>query len=99
MKDDIENAANVYMAASTTLSEEFREFEKNLFIDSETEWNALSEKQKLLIFCAISRRIYKGEIEDRGSYRYVLYEIFGFGPEAYVPAQVSRYLEIHNSIE
>jgi hypothetical protein len=27
-----------------------------------------------------------------------LYEVFGFGPEAYAPAQMAGYLEIHNAI-
>jgi len=46
----------------------------------------------------VSRRIYKGEIEDKGTYRWVLYDVFGFGPEAYAPAQMAGYLSIHNSI-
>jgi hypothetical protein len=44
------------------------------------------------------RRIHKGEVEDRGSYRHVLYSVFGFGPEAYTLAQGAGYLDIHNSI-
>jgi hypothetical protein len=66
--------------------------------ESETYWNSLSKEEQLKAFCAISRRIHKGELEDRGTYRYVLYEIFGFGPEAYAPAQLSGYLTIHNAL-
>ena len=44
------------------------------------------------------RRIVKGDLEDKGTYRYVLYSVFGFGPEAYVRAQMAGYLTIHNSI-
>ena len=66
--------------------------------DSEAYWNSLSKEDQLKAFCAVSRRIYKGEIEERGTYRYVLYDVFGFGPEAYAPAQLAGYLTIHNSI-
>lgn len=66
--------------------------------ESEDYWNSLSKEDQLKVFCAVSRRIYKGEIEDKGSYRYVLYQTFGFGPEAYAPAQMSGYLDIHNAI-
>lgn len=61
-------------------------------------WNSLSKEDQIKCFCAVSRRIYKGEIEDRGTYRYVLYEVFHFGPEAYVQAQDAGYLAIHNTI-
>ena len=66
--------------------------------ESEDYWNSLTKDQQLKVFCAVSRRIYKGEIEDRGTYRYVLYDMFHFGPEAYAQAQLSGYLAIHNAI-
>lgn len=65
---------------------------------SETYWNSLTKEQQLQVFCAVSRRIYKGEIEQKSSYRYILYQVFGFGPEAYAPAQLAGYLAIHNAI-
>lgn len=61
-------------------------------------WNSLSKEDQLKCFCAVSRRIHKGEIIDRGTYRYVLYDVFGFGPEAYEQAQDAGYLAIHNAI-
>lgn len=66
--------------------------------ESETYWNSLTKEQQLKAFCAVVRRIHKGDIEDRGTYRYVLYQVFGFGPEAYAPAQMSGYLTIHNAL-
>lgn len=65
---------------------------------SEEYWNSLTKEQQLDVFCAVVRRIYQGEIIDKGSYRHVLYGVFGFGPEAYAPAQIAGYLTIHNSI-
>ena len=39
---------------------------------SEAFWKSLTKEQQLQAFCAVSRRIRKGEIELGGSYRYVL---------------------------
>jgi hypothetical protein len=61
-------------------------------------WSSLTPAQQLDAFCAVARRIYKGEIEDRGTFRYVLYDVFGFGPDSYVAAQLAGYFAIHNSI-
>jgi hypothetical protein len=66
--------------------------------DSEQYWNSLSKEDQLKVFCAVCRRIYQGDIVDKGTYRYVLYNVFEFGPEAYAPAQLAGYLAIHNSI-
>jgi len=76
----------------------FNEVMKQTENDSEAYWNSLSQDEQLKVFCAVSRRIHKGEIVDKGSYRHVLYSVFGFGPEAYAQAQCSGYLSIHNAI-
>ena len=86
------------LKALDEISKIFNEAMAEVEKESEDYWNSLSKEDQLKAFCAISRRIYKGEIEERGSYRYVLYDVFGFGPEAYAQAQMSGYLEIHNSI-
>ena len=49
-------------------------------------------------FCCIVRRIVKGELDEQGSYRYVLYNVFGWGPEAYATALDAGYMSLHNSI-
>jgi len=66
--------------------------------EQESYWNSLTPEQQLLAFCAIMRRVYQGELEEKRSYRGVLYGTFGWGPEAYMPAQMAGYLSIHNSI-
>lgn len=76
----------------------FMEAMNQLELEQEQYWNSLTKEQQLLAFCAVARRIHKGDIVDKGSYRYVLYQVFGFGPEAYAPAQLAGYLDIHNSI-
>lgn len=65
---------------------------------SESKWNALSKEDQLDYFCAIARRICKAELEKGCSYRTALYDVFGFGPEAYAQAQMSGYLDLHNAL-
>lgn len=65
---------------------------------AENFWNSLSEEQRLQVFYCVSKRIYDGEIKDKGSYRYVLYDVFGFGPESYGVGIMAGYMNIHNSI-
>lgn len=86
------------MHSLNEISKIFNETMDELEIEQEEYWNSLSKEQQLNAFCAVVRRIHKGDVELNGSYRYVLYEIFGFGPEAYAPAQMAGYLTIHNCI-
>lgn len=79
-------------------SEVFDQVIKEFEDKSEQYWNSLTKEQQLDAFCAVSRRIYRGEIEQQGSYRYVLYQIFGFDESSYLQAQCAGYLAIHNSI-
>jgi len=86
------------LEALNEFSKIFNEVMDEIEKESEAYWNSLSKEDQLKAFCAVSRRIYQGELVDKGSYRYVLYNVFGFGPEAYAPAQLAGYLAIHNSI-
>ena len=64
----------------------------------EAYWRSLSKEQQLCCFNSVVRRIHEGDVKLNGSYRYVLYNVFGFGPEAYARAQMAGYLDIHNMI-
>lgn len=80
------------------ISKVFQEAEQGMELEQEQYWNSLTAEQQLWAFCAIMRRVYKGELEEGRSYRGVLYSVFGWGPEAYMPAQLAGYLSIHNAI-
>lgn len=84
--------------ALTKLQDAFKEATDKFEQEEEEYWNGLSKQEQLKAFCAVVRRIHRGDLEHQGSYRYVLYTIFGFGPESYVPAQLAGYLALHNSI-
>lgn len=94
MDDDKREALKSLEEISRVFNEVMDEIEQQ----SEAYWKSLSKEQQLQVFCAVTRRIYKAELVDKGSYRYALYNVFGFGPESYAPAQMAGYLAIHNSI-
>lgn len=61
-------------------------------------WNDLSYEDQLKAFYSVCSRIRKGDMVDEGTYRYVLYQVFGFAPDAYVIGMEAGYMDIHNSI-
>jgi hypothetical protein len=61
-------------------------------------FSSLEPEEQLWAFCAIIEKLCKGELDDNRSYRGVLYDTFGWGPEAYAAAQHAGFLSLHNSI-
>ena len=74
------------------LSRVKREFEV------EDWWQSLSIEDRERAFYAVCKRLYQGEIIDQGSYRYVLYDVFGFDPGMYVDGMNCGFMNIHNAI-
>jgi hypothetical protein len=64
----------------------------------QTYYSGLEPEEQLMAFCAIIEKLCQGELDERRSYRGVLYETFGWGPEAYAAAQGAGYLGLHNAI-
>ena len=61
------------------LANSFRLWELELEEDHNKFWNGLSKDDQLKAFCSVMRLLYKAELEEHGSYRYTLYDVFGFG--------------------
>jgi hypothetical protein len=87
LSDDLRETSNFYMEA-------MKEIEK----EQEAYWNSLSKDDQLKAFCAVVRRIVQGELHDKGSYRWVLYDVFGFGPESYTQGMECGFMALHNAI-
>jgi hypothetical protein len=88
-------------AALDSLAEYGEEMEKHRILEEariDKWWNELSYDERCDAFYAVMKRLHKGEIEDRGSYRYVLYDVFGFGPEMYARGMDCGYIVLHNRI-
>lgn len=65
---------------------------------AENWWNDLSERQKELAFFSVIQKVSKAELNDRSSYRTILYEVFEFGPHMYGLGMECGFLALHNSI-
>ena len=61
-------------------------------------YDSLGIDNQLLLFFYITNLIFKNYFEDGGSYRSLLYDKFGFGPEAYSLGCDSGMFSLHNSI-
>jgi len=88
-------------AALTAIHESGPEIKKifdQITDDSEIFWNKLDKDEQLSVFCAVVRRICKGELEEGRSYRGILYDTFGWDAGAYAPAQMAGYMELHNGL-
>src|SRR6056300_1091747 len=87
--------------ALDALAELGQEMEKSRKVyehDNDTWWNGLSEKEREDAFYAVVKRIYKAELQDRGTYRYALYDVFGFDPGMYGRGMDCGYMALHNAI-
>jgi hypothetical protein len=80
------------------LGDIMQETAKQYEAETDEWWKSLSMEEQERAFFSVVKRIYQGEIIDRGSYRYVLYDVFGFGPESYSIGMECGYLELHNAI-
>lgn len=61
-------------------------------------WHGLSPDQQLMAFYAVCKRIHTGDVLNKGSYRHVLYDVFGFDTDSYGVGMACGYLAIHNHI-
>jgi len=78
---------------------EFQQKAENQYAkECDDYWTALPYHEKLMAFYSVCKRIHKGDMIDEGSYRHVLYQIFGFDMDAYSIGMECRYMDIHNGI-
>ena len=81
------------------LSELQKDIEKETEREMDEWWNALTKDDQMKAFYSVMKRLVDGELEQKGSYRYVLYDVFGFGPESYMLGMMCGFMSLHNSIE
>lgn len=79
-------------------SQEFQAYVEEEKQEMDAWWNDLSKEDQMKAFYSVVSRIVKGELEDKGSYRYILYNVFGFGPEAYAMGMNCGFMCLHNAI-
>ena len=91
---DKENALDGLSKLSQMMEESCIQYEA----ENNAWWNGLTEKEREDAFYAVCKRIHKAEIKDQGSYRYALYDVFGFDEGMYMKGMDCGYMDIHNSI-
>ena len=79
-------------------SEQFEKLIQQEAVEMDQWWDGLSQKDQMRAFYSVVKRLVKGDITDRGSYRYVLYDVFGFEAESYMLGMNCGYMTLHNSI-
>jgi len=76
----------------------YKEATEQYEADTDDWWEKLSEEDRERAFYSVCKRIHKGDYEKQGSYRYVLYQIFGFDMSMYGVGMDCGYMDIHNAI-
>jgi len=94
MSDDKEKA----LQALSELGQEMEKSRKQYEEENDAWWNGLSEQEREDAFFAVVKRIHRADLQDGGSYRYALYNIFGFDPGMYMKGMDCGYMAIHNAI-
>jgi hypothetical protein len=84
--------------ALVELSQELEKSRKIYEHDNDTWWNGLTEQEREDAFYAVVKRIHKAEIKENGTYRYALYDVFGFDGGMYMRGMDCGYMDIHNAI-
>jgi hypothetical protein len=79
-------------------SEHFQELVQQEAVEMDQWWDSLPQEDQMRAFYSVVKRLVKGELRDRGTYRYVLYDIFGFDASSYMMGMNCGYMELHNSI-
>ena len=82
--------------ALDNIREKFEEASKKYDKEADEFWNGLSYDERLMAFYSVCKRIWQGDVIDEGSYRYVLYDTFGFGMDAYGIGMQCHYMDLHN---
>ena len=98
MNEEEKAARQEALAKLAELGQEMERGRKLYEHDNDTWWNGLTEKEREDAFYAVCKRIHRGDIELNGSYRYVLYDVFGFDPGMYGAGMDCGYMAIHNAI-
>lgn len=82
-----------------SISEAYQEASKQYEKRVDDWWDNLSVEDREFAFYSVVKRIYEGEIKQECSYRYILYQIFGFDAGMYGVGMDCGFLELHNAIK
>ena len=84
--------------ALAELGQEMEKARKHYELMNDAWWNGLDQGEREDAFYAVVKRMHKAELQDRGTYRYALYDVFGFDPGMYGRGMDCGYMALHNAI-
>ena len=61
-------------------------------------WDNITQEERERAFYAVCKRIHKAELKDKGTYRYALYNVFGFDGGMYMDGMDCGFMALHNAI-
>ena len=80
------------------IQEAFSDARKVYEADNDKWWEGLTEVEREDAFYAVIKRMHTAEIKEQGSYRYALYNVFGFAPSMYAQGMHCGYFDLHNAL-
>jgi hypothetical protein len=89
---------NKFLETMTEIGQEMEKARDEYENKNEAWWNSLSEQEREDAFYAVCKRIWQADGMDNGTYRYALYDVFGFDPGMYGRGMDCGYMAIHNAI-
>jgi len=89
---------NKFLETMTEIGQEMEKARDEYEKQNEAWWNGLSEQEREDAFYAVCKRIWQADGIDNGTYRYALYEVFGFDPGMYGRGMDCGYMAIHNAV-
>ena len=93
-----ERKRNEALDGLAELSQEMEKHRKEDEARNDAWWEGLTEEEREDAFYAVCKRLCQGELKERGTYRYVLYQVFGFDPGMYMRGMDCGYMALHNAI-
>ena len=89
-----EKLSETFKKLSEAMESGIKQYETN----NDEWWNSLSEDERMDAFYAVVKRIHKAELIDKGTYRWALYEVFGFDESMYTRGMDCGFMNLHNAI-
>lgn len=98
LEKTLQEKMDEYHKASREISEMMEQLRIEHDDAADKFWNSLSYEDKCNAFHAVVQRLVQGELDVKGSYRYVLYDVFGFNEGMYIRGMDCGFMRLHNAI-
>lgn len=76
------------------LRQSFAALQKKQWAEDQAWWDSLSYEQRAQSFRQITKLMHKAEVQDKGTYRWALYDVFGLD----YGDGLDHYMALHNLI-